>query len=89
MRNDNPRGHYNENMKHIFWCNMAHLHGLVEEAITITSSMTGVDYNDDHKYDDATPSLLVSEPQDFIRPPSKSIFYLALMTRQRQGVAIC
>ena len=38
-------------------CNMAHLHGLVEEASTITSSTTGVDYNtdDDHKDDEAMP----------------------------------
>ena len=41
--NDHPCGHYNENMKHLWLCNMAHLHDLLEEASTITSSMTGVD----------------------------------------------
>ena len=40
---------------------MAHLHDLVEEDSTITSSTTGADYNDDGEQedDDAIPSLLV------------------------------
>ena len=44
---------------------MSRLHDLVEEARTITISMTGVYYKDDydHKYDDKIPSLLVFEPQ--------------------------
>ena len=68
---------------------MDHLHDLVEEASTITSSMTGVDYNDDydHKYDYAMPSLL-----DLILNSSPGHLqtkfpYLAMMTRQSQGVA--
>ena len=38
---------------------MNHLCDLVDEASTITSSMTGVDYNDDngHEYDEAMPSF--------------------------------
>ena len=54
---------------------MSHLHNLVEDAISITSSTTGVDYNNDdnQKDDDAMPSLLVFEPQEFIRPPSNAI----------------
>ena len=54
---------------------MAHLHGLVEEASTITSSMTGVDYNDDydHEDDDAMPSLLAFEPQEFTWTSSNEI----------------
>ena len=65
LRYDHPHGHYNAKMKHIWQCNMAHLHDLVEEASTIYSSMTGVDYNydDEHEDDDAIPSLLVFEPQ--------------------------
>ena len=37
--------------------------------------MTGVDYNNDndHENDYAMPSLLVFEPQDFVRPPSNKI----------------
>ena len=44
---------------------MDHLHDLVEEASTIYSIMTGVDYNydDEHEDDDAIPSLLVFESQ--------------------------
>ena len=59
LRNDYPHGNYNANMKHIWWCNMNHLCDLVDEASTITSSMTGVDYNDDngHEYDEAMPSF--------------------------------
>ena len=36
----------------------------MDEASTITSNTTGVDYNnyDDHEFDDAMPSLLVFEP---------------------------
>ena len=51
---------------------MAHLHDLVKQDSTVTSSMTGVDYNDyyDHKDDDAMPSFLVFESQEFARPPS-------------------
>ena len=39
---------------------MAHLNDLVEEASTINSSITGVEYNNDHDHedDDAMPSLL-------------------------------
>ena len=39
---------------------MSHLHYLVEEASTITSIITGVDYNDeyDHEDDDEMTSLL-------------------------------
>ena len=50
---------------------MAHLHDLVEEASTITSSTNRVDYNDDddHKDNASMPSLLVSEPREFVRPP--------------------
>ena len=46
---------------------MDHLHDLVDQASNITSSTTGVDYNDDydHEDDDAMPSLLFFEPQDF------------------------
>ena len=46
---------------------MSHLHDLVEEASTITISMTGAYYKDNyyHKYDDTIPSLLVFEPQEF------------------------
>ena len=40
---------------------MAHLHDLVEEDSTITSSTTGVDYSDYdyHKDDDAMPSFFL------------------------------
>ena len=53
---------------------MAHLRYLVEEAITITIITTGVGYKDDNENedDDATPSLLVFEPQDFVRTPSNT-----------------
>ena len=45
---------------------MAHLHHLVDEDSTITSSITGVDYNNDcDQEDDAMPPLLVFEPQEF------------------------
>ena len=51
---------------------MSHLHYLLGEDSNITISMTGVDYNDyyDHKDDDAMPSFLVFESQEFARPPS-------------------
>ena len=54
---------------------MAHLYDLVEEAITITSSMTGVDNNNDfdHKDDDKLPLLLTFFPQEFAWPPSNAI----------------
>ena len=50
---------------------MSHLHDLLREASTINIRMTGVDYNDDyeHKDDDAIPSILVYDPQEFARPP--------------------
>ena len=75
LHNDQPRGNYNENMNQLMWCNMTYLHDLVEKAITVTSSMTGVDYNDDNDHEDnaSMPSLLVSEPQEFFRPPLNSI----------------
>ena len=55
---------------------MAHLHDLVEEASTMTSSMTGFDYSDDddHEDDDATPSLIIFYLQEFVRPPSNPIY---------------
>ena len=51
--------------------NISHLYDLVEEASNINSITNGVYYNDDndHEYDDAMTSLLVSEPQEFVRPP--------------------
>ena len=54
---------------------MDSFHDLVEEASNITSSATGVDYNDDynHKYDDIMPLLLVFGPQEFNCPPSEAI----------------
>ena len=54
---------------------MAHLHDLVEESITLTSSTADVDYNDDddHEDDDATPYLPVVELQEFVRTPSNKI----------------
>ena len=57
LRNDHPSGHSNENMKHVWQYNMAHLNCLLEEASNITSITTGVDYNDnyDHKYYDTMP----------------------------------
>ena len=41
LQNYHHHGHYNANMKHLWWCNMSHLHDLVEEASTITISTTG------------------------------------------------
>ena len=54
---------------------MDNLHDLVEEAINITISTTGVDYNndDDHEDDDAMPSLSVFEPPEFVCTPSNTI----------------
>ena len=49
---------------------MAHLYDLLEEDCTITSSTKCVDYNKD---DGAMTSLLVFEPQDFVRSPSNKI----------------
>ena len=62
-------------MKQICRCNIAHFHDLLEGGGTITSSTTGVYYNNDnyHEYYDTMPSLLVFEIQEFIRPPSNSI----------------
>ena len=66
---------------------MYYLHDLLEEAITITSSTTGVDYNDenDHEDDDTMPSLLVFEPQDFVRPPSNAISIFGAEERAKGG----
>ena len=46
-------------MKQLWRYNMTNLHDLLEEAGTITISMTVFDYYDYdyHKYDDAMPSL--------------------------------
>ena len=54
---------------------MAHLHDLVEESSAITSSINGVDYNDDydHEDDDTMRSLLVFESHEFYHPPSNTI----------------
>ena len=54
---------------------MAHLYYLVEEDSTVTSSTTGVDYNDydDHKDNDTITPLLVFETQEFTRTPSNAI----------------
>ena len=75
-------------MNNLWWCNISHLHDLVEEDINITISMNGVCYNNDydHEYDDAIPSLLVFKPQKFIWIPSNTIDILGLMTRKSQGV---
>ena len=43
LRDDHPHGNYNENMKQLWRWNMAHLHDLVEEDCTITSSTIFVD----------------------------------------------
>ena len=67
---------------------MAHLHDLVEEDSTITSSTTGVDYRDYdyHKDDDAMPSFLfiLDSLSDHLQT---QLAYLELMKRKRQGVA--
>ena len=62
-------------MKHLWQCNMAHLHDLVVWDSTISSSVNGVNCNNDyeHKDDVVIPSLLVFEPQEFARPPSNAI----------------
>ena len=54
---------------------MAHFHDLVEEASTISSSTTGVDYKNDyfHKKDDAMPQIFAFETQEFARSPSNAI----------------
>ena len=66
---------------------MAHLNDLLEKASTITSSTTGVDYNDkyDHEDDDAITSLLVFEPQDFPQPPSNKIAIFGADDKERAG----
>ena len=47
LHNSHTNGHCNKNMKQLWRCNMDNLHDLVEEAINITISKTGVDYNND------------------------------------------
>ena len=66
---------------------MAHLHDLVEEASTITSSTTGGDYNydGDHKDDDVRPSILVLDPQEFFQPPSNSIAVFVTNDKAKAG----
>ena len=66
---------------------MAPFHALVEEVSTITSSTTSVDYNDedDHKDDDAIPSLLVFELQESVRPPSNVIANFGANNKLREG----
>ena len=66
---------------------MYHLHYLVYEASTITSSMTGVDYNDedDHEDDYSMPSLLVFDPQEFVRPPCKKISIFGNYYKAKEG----
>ena len=74
-------------MKQLFWCNMAHLHYLLDEYSTITSITTGVDYNndDDHEDDDAMPSLLFFHPQEFVRSPSNAIAIFGSNDKEKTG----
>ena len=74
-------------MKQLCGCNMAHLHDLVEEASTMTSSMTGFDYNDDDDHEDnaSMPSLLVSEPQEFVRPSLNIIVVFGNYDKAKEG----
>ena len=66
---------------------MAHLHDLVEESSTITSSTTGVYYNDDDDHEDNAlmPSLLVSEPREFVRPPLNTIAVFGTDDKAKAG----
>ena len=66
---------------------MDHLHDLVEYSSPITSSTTGVDYNNDndHEYDDAIPSLLVFELQEFVWPPPNAISIFVTEYKAKAG----
>ena len=66
---------------------MDHLNYLVEEASTITSIKTGVDYSDDDDHEDnsSMASLLVSEPQEFFRPPLNKIAIFGTAEKARAG----
>ena len=66
---------------------MAHLHDLVEEASTITSSTNRVDYNDDddHKDNASMILLLVSEPQEFVQPPLNTIAVFGTDDKAKAG----
>ena len=66
---------------------MSRLHDLVEGSSKITSSMTGVDYNndDDHEDDDTMPSFLFLDPQEFIRSSSKAISIFGADDKTKAG----
>ena len=68
---------------------MSHLHDLVEGSSKITSSMTGVDYNndDDHEDDDTMPSFLFLDPQEFIRSSSKAISIFGADDKTKSGLS--
>ena len=66
---------------------MAHLHDLVEEAITITSSTSVFDYNDDddHKDNYSMPMVLVSESQEFVWSPLNTISIFGTDDKAKAG----
>ena len=66
---------------------MAFFYDLLQDSSNITSSRTGVDYNDDadHKDDGAMSLLLVFQPQQFIRPPSNTISIFSADYKAKAG----
>ena len=66
---------------------MNHFHDLLKEYINITISTNGVEYNDDDdpKDNDAIPTLLVFEPQEFVRLPSNTIAIFGLNDKENAG----
>ena len=69
---------------------MASLNYLAEEASNITISTTGADYNDDYdpEDDEAIPSLLVFELQEFIRPTSNEIAIFGADDKEKAGCGL-